>query len=104
MGPLEINLSQAFAGQKVGVKQVEEKIGLVRLYALSIVPSNDCYRARSRPMNFPRAAMAEREADKPSSNVSAKLSTGHRTRSSISAWPPRNARLRRSQSDTRPIC
>jgi putative transposase len=26
MGPLKINLSQAFAGQKVGVKQVEDKI------------------------------------------------------------------------------
>jgi hypothetical protein len=26
---LKINLSQAFAGQKVGVKQVEEKIWLV---------------------------------------------------------------------------
>ena len=29
MGALKINLSQAFAGQKVGVKQVEEKIWLV---------------------------------------------------------------------------
>jgi hypothetical protein len=29
MGPLKINLSQAFAGQMVGVKQVEEKIWLV---------------------------------------------------------------------------
>jgi hypothetical protein len=30
MGPLKINnLSQAFAGRKVGVKQVEEKIWLV---------------------------------------------------------------------------
>ena len=29
MGPMKINLSQAFAGQKVGVKQVEEKIWLV---------------------------------------------------------------------------
>jgi len=29
MGPLKINLSQAFAGQKVGVKQVDEKIWLV---------------------------------------------------------------------------
>src|ERR1700686_3104098 len=29
MGPLKINLSQAFAGQSVGVKQVEEKIWLV---------------------------------------------------------------------------
>src|ERR1700704_2674514 len=29
MGPLKINLSQAFAGQTVGVKQVEEKIWLV---------------------------------------------------------------------------
>jgi hypothetical protein len=29
MGPLKINLSQAFASQKVGVKQVEEKIWLV---------------------------------------------------------------------------
>lgn len=29
MGPLKINLSQAFAGQRVGVKQVEEKIWLV---------------------------------------------------------------------------
>jgi len=29
MGPLKINLSQAFAGQKIGVKQVEEKIWLV---------------------------------------------------------------------------
>ena len=28
-GPLKINLSQAFAGQKIGVKQVEEKIWLV---------------------------------------------------------------------------
>src|ERR1700758_3105006 len=29
MGPLKINLSQAFAGQRVGVKQVQEKIWLV---------------------------------------------------------------------------
>jgi putative transposase len=29
MGALKINLSQAFAGQRVGVKQVEEKIWLV---------------------------------------------------------------------------
>src|SRR6516165_3289111 len=29
MGPMKINLSQAFAGQKVGVKQVDEKIWLV---------------------------------------------------------------------------
>jgi putative transposase len=29
MGPLKINLSQAFSGQKVGIKQVEEKIWLV---------------------------------------------------------------------------
>ena len=29
MGPLKINVSQAFAGQMVGVKQVEEKIWLV---------------------------------------------------------------------------
>ncbi len=29
IGPMKINLSQAFAGQKVGVKQVEEKIWLV---------------------------------------------------------------------------
>ena len=29
MGPLKINLSHAFAGQRVGVKQVEEKIWLV---------------------------------------------------------------------------
>jgi putative transposase len=29
MGQLKINLSQAFAGQRVGVKQVEEKIWLV---------------------------------------------------------------------------
>ena len=29
MGPLKINLSQAFAGQRVGVKQVEDKIWLV---------------------------------------------------------------------------
>jgi len=29
MGPMKINLSQAFAGQKVGVKQVEDKIWLV---------------------------------------------------------------------------
>jgi len=29
MGALKINPSQAFAGQKVGVKQVEEKIWLV---------------------------------------------------------------------------
>jgi len=29
MGALKINLSQAFAGQKVGVKQIEEKIWLV---------------------------------------------------------------------------
>ena len=29
MRALKINLSQAFAGQKVGVKQVEEKIWLV---------------------------------------------------------------------------
>jgi len=29
IGPLKINLSQAFAGQRVGVKQVEEKIWLV---------------------------------------------------------------------------
>ena len=29
MEPLKINLSQAFAGQRVGVKQVEDKIWLV---------------------------------------------------------------------------
>lgn len=29
MGALKINLSQAFAGQRVGVKQVEDKIWLV---------------------------------------------------------------------------
>jgi putative transposase len=29
MGPLKINLSQAFASQRVGVKQVEDKIWLV---------------------------------------------------------------------------
>src|SRR5215475_4861784 len=29
IGPLKINLSQAFAGQKIGVKQVEDKIWLV---------------------------------------------------------------------------
>jgi len=29
MGPLKTNLSQAFAGQRVGAKQVEEKIWLV---------------------------------------------------------------------------
>ena len=29
MGPLKINLSQAFVGQRVGVKQVEDKIWLV---------------------------------------------------------------------------
>ena len=29
MGALKINLSQAFAGQRVAVKQVEEKIWLV---------------------------------------------------------------------------
>ena len=29
MGSLKINLSQAFAGQRVGVKQVEEKLWLV---------------------------------------------------------------------------
>jgi hypothetical protein len=29
LGPMKINLSQAFAGQKVAVKQVEEKILLV---------------------------------------------------------------------------
>jgi hypothetical protein len=86
MGPLKINLSQAFAGRKVGVKQVEEKIWLVSFM-----------RYRSPPLR-------RGEPDKPSSNVSAKSSTGHRTRSSISAWPPRNARVSRSQSDTRPIC
>jgi putative transposase len=31
MGPPKINLSQAFAGQRVGVKQVEEKIWPVSL-------------------------------------------------------------------------
>jgi hypothetical protein len=29
MGPMKITRSQAFAGQKVGVKRVEEKIWLV---------------------------------------------------------------------------
>ena len=29
MGKLKINLSQAFAGQKVGVKQIEDRIWLV---------------------------------------------------------------------------
>ena len=34
MGPLKINLSQAFAGQRVGLKQVEEKNLAGQLYAL----------------------------------------------------------------------
>jgi hypothetical protein len=34
MGPMKINLSQAFAGQKAGVKQVEEKNLAGELYAL----------------------------------------------------------------------
>ena len=44
MGPLKINLSQAFAGQKVSVKQVEEKIWLVSFmgYDLSFFDHETC--------------------------------------------------------------
>jgi len=38
MGPLKTNLSQAFAGQTVGVKQVEEKIWLVSFIGKRQVP------------------------------------------------------------------
>ena len=39
MGPLKTNLSQAFAGQRVGVKQVEEKIWLVSLCKYDLGPN-----------------------------------------------------------------
>ena len=44
MGALKINLSQAFAGQKVGVKQIEEKIWLVRFmqYDLGFFDHETC--------------------------------------------------------------
>jgi putative transposase len=44
MGPLKINLSQAFAGQQVGVKQVEDKIWLVSLmkYDLGFFDHETC--------------------------------------------------------------
>ena len=44
MGPLKTNLSQAFAGQSVGVKQVEEKIWLVSVmrYALGFFDHETC--------------------------------------------------------------
>jgi hypothetical protein len=44
MGPLRINLSQAFAGQRVGVKQVEEKIWLASLmrYDLGFADHETC--------------------------------------------------------------
>jgi hypothetical protein len=39
MGPLKTNLSQAFAGQRVGVKQVEEKIWLVSFMQYDLGPN-----------------------------------------------------------------
>ena len=43
LGAMKINLSQAFAGQKVGVKQVEEKIWLVSFmrYELRLLQPRD---------------------------------------------------------------
>jgi hypothetical protein len=61
MGPLKINLSQAFAGQRVGVKQVEEKIWLVSFmrYDLGFFDHETCriesaanpFAARLSPMS-----------------------------------------------------
>jgi len=39
MGPLKTNLSHAFAGQRVGVKQVEEKISLVSFMQYDLGPN-----------------------------------------------------------------
>jgi putative transposase len=56
MGPLKINLSQAFAGQEIGVKQVEEKIWLVSFmrYDLGfddpLSPPYPCLRYKTSPM------------------------------------------------------
>ncbi|HEY3786393.1 MAG TPA: integrase core domain-containing protein [Steroidobacteraceae bacterium] len=61
MGALKINLSQAFAGQRVGVKQVEEKIWLVSFmrYDLGFFDHETCriesaanpFAARLSPMS-----------------------------------------------------
>ncbi len=44
MGPLKINLSQALAGQRVGVKQVDDKIWLVSFmtYDLGFFDQETC--------------------------------------------------------------
>jgi hypothetical protein len=46
MGPMKINLSQAFSGQKVGVKQVEEMIWLCRIESAA-----DPFAAKVSPMS-----------------------------------------------------
>jgi putative transposase len=61
IGALKINLSQAFAGQRVGVKQVEEKIWLVSFmrYDLGLFDHETCriesaanpFAARLSPMS-----------------------------------------------------
>jgi len=53
MGPLKINLSQAFAGQRVGVKQVEDKIWLVSFmrYDLGFF-DGQCTRVECAPNPF----------------------------------------------------
>ena len=54
MGPLKTNLSQAFAGQKVAVKQVEEKIWLVSFmqYDLGFFFDHETYRIESAENPF----------------------------------------------------
>ena len=48
MGKVKINLSQAFAGQKVGVKQIEDWIWLVtaKVSAVSGINRHPCLRNR----------------------------------------------------------
>jgi putative transposase len=49
IGPMKINLSQAFAGQKVGVNQVEEKIWLVSFMRYDLGTRHVASRARRTP-------------------------------------------------------
>jgi putative transposase len=53
----KINLSQAFAGQMVGIKQVEEKIWLVSFMHYELEYFDD---ERVDPVNRPRGQMASR--------------------------------------------
>ena len=51
LGPQKINISQAFAGQKVGVKEVSEKIWLVSFmqYDLGFFDDETCIESAESP-------------------------------------------------------